>query len=809
MSNISRKIYNEVVLQWNEKLNRFDTIFEDSYTHTGDVMEAAKGPSYREKGKKLIADNPRDMGEEDGDEYVKGFEEAFSDLGKAVQKSLKKANQRGMSQLKRDSIKAVAGAGVSIAAQIEEDIGKRSSGIGKKMTGANLMNIQAIGVDIADILEGAMGGLVDSDELAGGWKDFQKRLEKQGVSPEVIAKMKEDFDTAVEGIRLVEIETNLKEGIHEQVEAALEMIPSNAFTKALGIDGMKKQIGEAASEAFIDEGLTESLKEFGKDLGSFARNNFGPILGAAIGIAMAFALLNAISDVTDKIGEKFGATGVQAFQGQLIGAEAAAIRLGYEFDDMTGSVEELSTNFGIAFSDAIGMSTATLDTARALGLSTENSAKLTGMLMTMGGHSASTAESFMKQAHQLSVMEGIAPGVILSDMAESSEDVAKYMKDGGENIAKAAIEARKMGLSLSDAAKISDSLLDFQSSIQSEMEASILLGKQFNFQRARELALAGDVGGAMKEVVAQLGDENEWNKLNSIQREAIADSIGMSVEGMAKMYKEAGKTNAELSLMREMNIDELAGAEAISALTNMKNIFKSIKLQLLGVIGGVLTLGGLITADSPTIVQALSVIVGVLGAMWVGSKLASLGFSMMGGAMTKMVPGLTSIATAGTLATPALFAIGLVGLTVVGILMMIPPIINSVADAIVKMADIGFVGVMGLTLGFTALAAALLALAAAFVFASPALLAITAAGVVGAGIGAMIGMNINDSGGKDSPEGQMRQDIKDMKNAMVALSTGFGVGDGKGGSKPKANKIMEEWKNSLKTLNLKVNPALT
>ena len=35
----SRKIYNEVVLIWNDKTNQYDTIYEDSYQYDGDVEQ--------------------------------------------------------------------------------------------------------------------------------------------------------------------------------------------------------------------------------------------------------------------------------------------------------------------------------------------------------------------------------------------------------------------------------------------------------------------------------------------------------------------------------------------------------------------------------------------------------------------------------------------------------------------------------------------------------------------------------------------------------------------------------------------------
>ena len=37
---MSRKIYNEIVLQWNEVTNQYDTLYEDSYDYDGPLMLA-------------------------------------------------------------------------------------------------------------------------------------------------------------------------------------------------------------------------------------------------------------------------------------------------------------------------------------------------------------------------------------------------------------------------------------------------------------------------------------------------------------------------------------------------------------------------------------------------------------------------------------------------------------------------------------------------------------------------------------------------------------------------------------------------
>ena len=125
------------------------------------------------------------------------------------------------------------------------------------------------------------------------------------------------------------------------------------------------------------------------------------------------------------------------------------------------------------------------------GITGDNAAKLAKSIQSIQGGSLETSLNTISTFENLSRAAGVAPKLVLDDIAESTELFAKFAKDGGENLAKAAIEARKLGLNLSAVDKISESILDFETSIEKQMEASVLLGRQLNLDKARQLALSG------------------------------------------------------------------------------------------------------------------------------------------------------------------------------------------------------------------------------------------------------------------------------------------------------------------------------
>jgi predicted XRE-type DNA-binding protein len=186
------------------------------------------------------------------------------------------------------------------------------------------------------------------------------------------------------------------------------------------------------------------------------------------------------------------------------------------------------------------------------------------------------ADIFAKQTAILAQQEGVAPVDVLKDIAQSSEVTAKFTDATGENIAKAAIMAKKLGVNLNTIASVAEGLLDFQTSIGKEVELSVLLGKQLNFQRARELALANDLEGMMSEVVKQLGSEEELLKMNAIQRKAIADTLGVSVSDISKFVDNQGKANTiTKALAQSLGIEKLVGEEALASLEKLMNAFMS------------------------------------------------------------------------------------------------------------------------------------------------------------------------------------------------------------------------------------------
>ena len=123
---------------------------------------------------------------------------------------------------------------------------------------------------------------------------------------------------------------------------------------------------------------------------------------------------------------------------------------------------------------------------------------------------------------------------VLKEVNKSSKALQLSLGQNLSEVSKAVVKAKQFGLNLEEAERIASSLLDFESSITAELEAELLTGKNLNFEKARQLSLEGNIAGAAAEVASQMGSAADFGKMNVIQQEAIAKSIGMSREDLAK-----------------------------------------------------------------------------------------------------------------------------------------------------------------------------------------------------------------------------------------------------------------------------------
>lgn len=174
---------------------------------------------------------------------------------------------------------------------------------------------------------------------------------------------------------------------------------------------------------------------------------------------------------------------------------------------------------------------------------------------------SSIENSIIKQTASLARQTGIQFNnkKILAEVAQISGQLRLQYQNNPDLIAKAVVQTDRLGVSLEQAAKSSKHLLNFEESISDQISAELLTGKQLNLERARLLALNGDVAGSMQEMLSQVGTASEFAQMNVIQQEAIAKAVGMTADELANSLVQQENLN-KLGYETKKQIQEQADA---------------------------------------------------------------------------------------------------------------------------------------------------------------------------------------------------------------------------------------------------------
>ena len=288
--------------------------------------------------------------------------------------------------------------------------------------------------------------------------------------------------------------------------------------------------------------MLPGVAKFSSDVEATAKSfaAFGGPLALTIGLVVALAKIWVeIAKNVATIRKDLGVSATEAFKlhYEFKGLEFVGKAFGLEMSDIKASFKAARDDLGATTDEALGLS---LNLAKVAMETGTTASELTTILSTMESVSSASREVLLNQIEmnrQLIEQAGLAPGDIFSEIAQNTEFFAKFAKDGGDNMIRAGIAAKQLGLDMSAVSSISESLLNFESSIAGQLEASMLLGRAINLDRARQLALTGDQEGMMKEILKQVGGEAEFNKMNVLQRKALATSVGVSVEQLSRLVR--------------------------------------------------------------------------------------------------------------------------------------------------------------------------------------------------------------------------------------------------------------------------------
>ena len=325
--------------------------------------------------------------------------------------------------------------------------------------------------------------------------------------------------------KLITEDGRLREGVtKDQVKSALDQLKASAKGRDIIMDTFPGVFR-----------MAEGAKQAAGQFSLLAKSPLG-ILGIVVAIGAALVkVAGQVAETRKELGVSVVTAGKLLVANKALGM--AAKGFGLELQDVEEAQKAILSDLGGSVDEAIKLSLSFARTAAATG---QTSDELAGTLSLMESISGASREVLLNQIRSNAAMieaAGVAPALVMKDLAQNAEFFASFAKDSGQNLIAAGTAARKLGLEMSAVSSITESLLDFETSIEKSMEASMLLGRSINTDRARMLAIQGDQVGVMEEILRQVGGEAEFNRLNVLQRRALAESVGVNVEQLSRLVR--------------------------------------------------------------------------------------------------------------------------------------------------------------------------------------------------------------------------------------------------------------------------------
>jgi len=181
--------------------------------------------------------------------------------------------------------------------------------------------------------------------------------------------------------------------------------------------------------------------------------------------------------------------------------------------------------------------------SKSLGVSAKEAGNMVGHMMLVGNHTVESAKASLKLTSNLAKAAGLPVGKVMKDVASNMELTSKFGNISVKELGKMAVEAAKLGTSLSEMSALGDKLVDIDAARNDAMQLSVLLGRSVNVDKAQQLMYAGKTGEAHKELLSQLGGIDAFNKMDYYQKKAAADMMGITT----------GKLEQQLNLSAGLN----------------------------------------------------------------------------------------------------------------------------------------------------------------------------------------------------------------------------------------------------------------
>ena len=478
----------------------------------------------------------------------------------------------------RNSFRDIDSSLQSINASLQTDI----AGVMDQLTGPAKVLVRSLGQDLTRAVSISNKSLNEQDKIINkitrgqnASKDIAKEIEKIEQQKQVILRKIEVLER--NGVRLTnEQKNNLLNNLDAQLtvlgtlrDQNDEMVDSTGLLgRMLGeANGLFKTFGATGEAAELLGSALDDARASGGGIAGVTKNFAKNIAGAikptdifSFLLEKSFEALKKIDTRTADLQRNLGLSKVEAvnLNDELAATAIASNTIGVNVDTLTKTVGDLNNALGgtaIIFDSEL-LESATFLRER-LKLSEESLANMTMQSLATGQSLESLKDTQLETLVAAEKEFGMRFNTrqVLDEANKISGALRLNLEKAPGGLVKAVAQAKMLGLNMEQTAKMAGKLLDFESSIEAELEAELLTGRDLNLEQARLLALKGDTAGAAAEIAKQVGSSAEFAQMNVIAQQSLADAAGLTVdelsdalrkqEGIASQAGEAADRTAE------------------------------------------------------------------------------------------------------------------------------------------------------------------------------------------------------------------------------------------------------------------------
>ena len=496
--------------------------------------------------------------------------------------------------------------GTTIDNQILKSINKMGSSLENQLELQFKLNK---GKDIQKDIEGKLSDL--STRRNATMKEILKTGHLSGaVKTQLLASVKKEFDLEKNILDKVQSKGKEKEEDNKKNEKSLDF-----FTK------IANKLDKSGNLASIFSGDLDKAQ-----------------ISSALTAATFAILTEAAFSASDNINAIQKQTGLsyqeaRKFTGELSLSAAESGKLFVTTKDLGKAFGELTKQTGL-IADFGGKTLITQTTlTKQLGLSATQAGKLSLLSRLQSKDTEGVMKNTVGTVNALVKQSGVAVNVkgIIEEIANASDSIVVSLGNNPAALAEAATQAKLFGSNLAGVDAIAGNLLNFEQSINNELEFELLTGKQVNLEKARLLALNNDLAGLGEELANQSEITEAFATGNRIQQEAAAKALGMSRDELAKISLQQELNNLSAEEFKETYGEttyeslqaQSASEKFASTLEKVKGVIGDIGIIFAPIVDGFAFLVGAI-ASSKVGITAIATVLGVMGARAAALSVASM-----------------------------------------------------------------------------------------------------------------------------------------------------------------------------------------